>query len=97
VNRSDALIQTRALRNQIALLRPLQVDSPMYKLWLGDTVELVEAVWGTSSPQMARIVGALRENPTLPRESGSDARYIARLNRLHSVLLACEGELASDL
>jgi hypothetical protein len=93
VNRSDAVQQIRALKEQAALLRPMQVDNPTYKLWLGDIVELVQAVWGSDAPQLEEIVAALREHPTLPKEEGATLRYIARLDRLHRVLMECERDL----
>jgi hypothetical protein len=86
----------RALKEQIALLRPMQVDSPTYKLWLGDLVEVVQAVWGSGSAEMAGIVAALREYPTLPDLVGAELRYIARLNRLHEVLSGYERGLTSE-
>lgn len=96
MNRDEALQQAETLRDQVALLRPMQIDSPTYKLWLGDVVELVEGVWGNRSPEMARIVAALRENPTLPAEAGAEMRFLARLNRLHVALTEYVAKLASD-
>ena len=78
------------LRARVAFLRPLRPDNLSYKLWLGDLVELVNTVWGKSSPQMARISDVLRRAPNDAGESLGEQRYRGRLNELDAILAAFE-------
>lgn len=85
------------LQQRIVFLRSLTPDSPSYKLWLGDVVELINAVWGPQSTQMAGMAQALR--PQSPATSGrsvpeaSELAYVRRLNALDALLSAYGSDL----
>ncbi len=81
------------LRGRIAFLRTMQPDSPSYKLWLGDVVELVNVQWGVESVQMAELRAALGRGGRHPEAESNEertAQYLARLNDLEAVLYSFE-------
>jgi hypothetical protein len=82
IDRGHALQHLHELRAHIAFLRPMQAGSPAYKLWLGDLVEFVQALWGPGSPQLAQIADQLRGGSV---ESGS-LTYLRRLQGLDRLL-----------
>lgn len=84
------------LRQRAAFLGALRPENQRYRLWLGDVVELVNAVWGLQSPQMAQIRQALQSGTvdrSRPASGTGTDRYLERLRRIDAILAACEREL----
>jgi hypothetical protein len=77
------------LRERISFLRPLQPDSPSYRLWLGDVIELVNVQWGLQSRQMLQLRAAIGRGGRQPEAESHEERvraYLARLDDLDAVL-----------
>ena len=87
---THALQHVRDLRARIGFLRPMRADSPPYKLWLGDIVELANTCWGAGSPELEQVAAALRPVRAGPANDDAAHRYLARLSRLDGVLAAYE-------
>jgi hypothetical protein len=77
------------LKGRIAFLRGLQPDSPSYRMWLGDVIELVNVQWGLQSREMLQLRGAIGRGGRQPEGTTPEERtraYLARLDDLEAVL-----------
>jgi hypothetical protein len=80
------------IHGRIAWVRSLVPDSPRYRLWLGDLVEMVNAAYGVKSPQMESLSAVLQELRT-PPDADDDARqrtFLARLDAIDRLLTEWE-------
>jgi hypothetical protein len=74
--------QLQDLRERIAFLRALEPDSPTYKLWLGDVIEVVNLQYGLHSRQMLQLRAAIGRVGRQPAAISEDERREAYLQRL---------------
>lgn len=70
------------LRERIVYLRALEPDSPTYKLWLGDMIEVVNHQYGLQSRQMLQLRAAIGRVGRQPEAVSNEARRDAYLQRL---------------
>jgi hypothetical protein len=88
------------LRGRIEFLRAMQPDSPTYKLWLGDVIELVNVQWGVQSPQMMQLRAAIGRGGRQPEPESADEQvrgYLQRLADLAAVLESFERGAAESI
>jgi hypothetical protein len=97
MDRGHALQHVRDLRARVRVLRPMRPESPAYKLWLGDVVELANAVWGVGAPEVERIAAALRSKPPAEVLADPGRAYLRRLDLLDSVLAEYERVLGGSV
>ncbi|HEY8490563.1 MAG TPA: hypothetical protein VIO14_06185 [Dehalococcoidia bacterium] len=86
----------RELRGRLAWVRGLVPESPRYRLWLGDLIEFVHAVYGQASPQMAALTDAL-QTFRAPADAAEPVRrqaYLERLDAIERLLARWEAEAA---
>ena len=82
------------LQGTLHWLRSLTPDSPRYKLWLGDMVEFVRAVFGIDSPQMAGVRDVL-VGVTVAGLDSAEHSYLARLDRFDALLRGFDEDLTA--
>lgn len=78
------------LRERIDFLRALEPDSPAYKLWLGDVIEVVNVQYGLQSRQMLQLRAAIGRRGRQPEAESSEERVVAYLGRLADIDLVLE-------
>lgn len=88
------------LRGRIAFLRALAPDSPTYKLWLGDVIELVNLQWGVDSRQMAQVRAAIGRGGRHPEPETASERttaYLAKLDDVDVVMQSFERDSGAPI